>query len=267
MKNICFFITHKTLNHYNAELTFHSFSIQNCDKKFNKLYIYNSHSSELSNQSLLTLFKKYSLNRFFDAVEVFDYDENTSKTLGGDILAIKNYCQKHYDKHDRVLLVKSDSLLSVNYFDDILNRISVNNLIYFVAPFINAKKRVTDEDILQYIKREQFIKSDDITFFVEDKNQSTNTDFYLRTDITINDIKIKFFSCYVVRDFSCHFLSIELMSLINISQQSWGGVSFQKLIDYLIETDRSFVVHKYHDIISENRQTDREGPVRQWFNN
>ncbi len=33
----------------------------------------------------------------------------------------------------------------------------------------------------------------------------------------------------------------------------------------IIETDRSFTVHKYHDIRSENRETGREGPVEQWI--
>lgn len=52
---------------------------------------------------------------------------------------------------------------------------------------------------------------------------------------------------------------------IDIQHQSWGGVKFYKLRNFYIGTDRSFVIHKYHDIKSENRSTDREGPVESWL--
>jgi hypothetical protein len=53
---------------------------------------------------------------------------------------------------------------------------------------------------------------------------------------------------------------------LNIKNQSWGGVNLSNLVPYFIETNNSFVVHKYHDIISENRNKDREGPVAEWLN-
>jgi hypothetical protein len=266
MKNVLFFITHKTLTEEHADLTFKSISNQiNNDKKFDYLYIYNTHQNELTNEYLINLYNQYELNRFFIHLEIFPYSESTQKSLAGDFDAIRSWCTDNLEETDRVLILKSDCLLSVNYFSEILN-LSQENLIYFVSPFICAKKRVSNDEIIEYSKRETYIASDEITFFVEDINQTDNNDFKNKKDITVNDEKIKFTSCYVIRDFSCHYLSVGLLGQVNISFQSWGGINFSNLQNYHIKTDKCFVIHKYHDIISENRSTDREGPVREWLN-
>lgn len=266
MKEIVFYITHKTLELEHAELTFGSFERQNCDKSFHTLYIYNSHEDELSNETLLELAKKYNLKKFFDNIEIFPYNPSTHKSLGGDVSSIKEFSKNNFDLNDRILIIKSDSILSVNFFDDVLNKLPKDKPVYFVAPFICAKKRVPNEQIIEYSKRNSYIPSDDITFFVEDQNQSENNDFKNRNGIDVLSEEILFTSCYVIRDFSCHYLSVALLDSIRISNQSWGGVWFSNLSPYFIPTDRSFVIHKYHDIVSENRQTDREGPVKNWLN-
>jgi hypothetical protein len=265
MKNILFFITHKTLTIEHAELTLGSFSRQKCDSMFDVLYIYNSHEEELPNEFLINLCQEYNLKKFFKEIVIFPYEPNTLKTLGSDVLNIRVFCKNNYDLNDRVLIIKSDTILSVNYFDDILNKISKKDLIYFVAPFICAKKRVPNEEIVEYSQRDTYIKSDEITFFVEDQYQSSDNDFFNRPGVDVEDSSILFTSCYVIRDFSCHFLSIGLLDLIGINEQSWGGVSFAGLVTYFIATERSFVIHKYHNIKSENRITDREGPVERWI--
>ena len=56
MKNILFFITHKTLNLENCELTFQSISNQNTNFIFDIMYIYNSHKQELDNDLILEMF-------------------------------------------------------------------------------------------------------------------------------------------------------------------------------------------------------------------
>jgi len=266
MKNIVFFITHTTLNLEHAELTFGGFANQDCSGIFDAMYIYNTHENELSNDLLLELSEKYNLKKFFKEIIIFPYDLNTHKSLGGDINSIKQFCKNTFEQVDRVLLIKSDTILSVNYFDDILNKLPNDKPVYFVAPFICAKQRVSNDDIIRYSKRKSYIKSDEITFFVEDQNQSQRNDFNERDGVDITDSQILFTSCYVIRDFSCHFLSISLFDLIRIQNQSWGGVWFSELTPFFIETERSFVIHKYHDIISENRDSDRGGPVRIWLN-
>lgn len=265
MKHVAFFITHKTLTVEHADLTFRSFAEQAGDDMFDRLYLYNTHEYELSDSVLLELYNKYELNKKFKDVIIFPYSISTDKSLGGDINAIKEYVKDVYNRQDRVLIIKSDSLLSKNYFKDIF-ALPADEMVYFVAPFVCAKKRIPNEEILEYIKRDRFIQSDDITFFVEDQFQSNATDFAYRPSVKVTDEQIKFTSCYVVRDFSCHLISVGLFDRIFIEQQSWGGVKFYNLIPFLKETNNSFVVHKYHDIISENRADDREGPVKEWLN-
>jgi hypothetical protein len=271
MKNILYWITHKTLDYEHADLSLRSIANQKTNgKKFDEFIIYNTHDWELSTKTIFEIYDKYDLNRFFDRVTVFPYDEETHKSLGGDIHTIVKHATSTYDEKDAVLIMKSDSLLSVNYFDTVLNDLHntwQGDYTYFVAPWIQAKKRVSNEEIIEYTKREKFIKSDDITFFVEEAFGGL-TDFDLRPDVSITDEQIKFTSCTVIRDFSCHYISVGLLPKIQINLQSWGGVNFSNLFNYFYadRLNQSFVVHKYHDIVSENRSNDREGPVKDWLN-
>ena len=266
MKKIVFFVTHKTLSEDHAQMTFLSMSNQivSDDKKFDCLYIYNTHQDELPNSFLINLFNEYNLARFFNELKIFDYDPNTNKSLGVDVHTITNYFRSFYAPYDRVLLLKSDCVLSKNYFEDILN-IEENKEIYFVAPFICAKERIDNKEIINYSKREKYTPSDDITFFVEDQTNSSNNDFKNRPNIKITDEVIKFTSCYVITDYSCHYITNSLTDKILLHDQSWGGAKFYGLVPYFTGTNNSFVIHKFHDIISENRSTDREGPVKEWL--
>lgn len=45
-----------------------------------------------------------------------------------------------------------------------------------------------------------------------------------------------------------------------------GGVLLINLIPYFCETTNCFTIYKYHDILSDNRNTNREGPVHEWLN-
>lgn len=266
LKNIVVFITHKTLLEDHANCTFFSMALQSVpsNKKFDCLYIYNTHQEELSNKYLFELFNYYKLINYFNEIKILN-NENKTSSLGEDILYINNFFISNYDKNDRVLFLKSDCILSKNYFEEILN-IEKEKSVYFVAPFICAKSRISNQEILYYSQRDKFIKSDECTFFVEDQKRTNDNDFNNRTNLSIYDEKIKFTSCYVIRDFSCHFISINLLDKINIQIKSWGGCNFSNLVDFFIETDKCFVIHKYHDIISENRLENREGPVHSWLN-
>jgi hypothetical protein len=262
---ILFFITHKTLSLENCELTFSSISLQSKLNKFDKMYIYNTQPDELLNVDIITIYNKYNLNEYFKELSIFNYDLNSEKTLGKDISNICEYCFSNYNLNDRVLFLKSDCCLSSNYFDEIFN-IPLNIIdVYFTSPFICAKKRVPNNEILDYIKRDAYIPSDEITFFVEDRFQSNNNDFNNRLDTSVYDHNIKFFSCYVIRDWSVHLISVSLLNRLIIRSQSWGGVNLSQLENYFIETNRCFTVHKYHNVISENRNVEREGPVEGWL--
>ena len=265
MKHILFYIIHKTLTLEHCDLTFKSISSQCCNKKFDYMYIYNSCYDEIPNESILLLYEEYNLNLFFDCLKIFPYDSSTHKSLGGDINAICSYVKNNYEHDDRILFLKSDCILSKNYFKEIFN-IQSSEPIYFTAPFINAKKRVPNNEIIEYSIREKYIPYDEITFFVEDRYQSNNNCFHNRKYLNVNDECIKFFSCYVIRDWSCHLITVSLLDLLNINNQSWGGVSLSKLEPYFINTDNCFVIHKYHNIQSQNCNKKREGPVEEWMN-
>lgn len=268
MKQVVVFITHKTLELEHCRLCLESLSQQSLHSqfKFDTFYIYNTHQDEISNELIYQYFEKYNLGRFFESVDEIPYDtERSLKCLGQDVLNIRSFLNSKYDTYDRALLLKSDILLSTNYFQDISD-LPQDRSIYFVAPFICAKKRIPNSVILNYISRKHYVKSDDITFFVEDQFQSTHNDFYERTDgKSVTDESILFTSCYVIRDWTCHYFTLEVLDKLEPRLQSWGGVGLQNIVPYFVGTDRSFVVHKYHGIISENRENDREGPVREWL--
>ena len=81
MKHIAFFITHKTLTEHHCNLTFLSLSKQSKDHRFDKLYIYNTHKDELSNETIMNLYTKYNLSDLFIDVAIFDYNEASHKSL------------------------------------------------------------------------------------------------------------------------------------------------------------------------------------------
>jgi hypothetical protein len=258
--NIIFFITHTTLNIEHANLVFKSLSKQKNPIKFDKIYIYNSHQHELPNSVLIDEYKKHNID-FINEIREFNYKE-TSKTLGSDIIQIRNYCLSNYKSSDKVLILKSDILVSKNLFNDFTN-IQSQSFI-FTPPFICAKKRVSNDIIFDYLNRDKFIKSDDITFFVEDENNSNDNDFYNRT-IDITNQQILFFSTTGKSDFSCHYLTLDNLDKISISIQEWGGCNFNQLRSKWLSTDNGFTVHKYHRVLSENCNKDRQGPVETWL--
>lgn len=264
MRNVAFFITHKTLGIDHAEMTLASLGLQQTDKQLDVLYLYNTHEDELDNKALVALCLKHGVDRIVKEIKIFPYDNQTHKALAADIFVITEYCRATYAEQDRILLLKSDIVLSVNYLDDILSLPEGD--VYFVAPFVCAKARVTDAAILEYAKRHEFIRSDDITFFVEDEHNSPANDFNDRDGVDVMDEDILFTSCTVNTDFSCHFITNWLTRRLNLQVQSWGGVKFHALLNYYTTTNRSFAIHKYHGIESENRTGDREGPVKDWLN-
>ena len=262
MKNIIFFITHKTLSVEHVVTSFTSLSNQAGNKIFDKIYIYNTHPEEISNDEIKNIFYEKKLNNKIKKLDIFVYNNLTPKNLGSDLNCIINYAINNYNKNDRILVLKSDILLSKNYFNTVLNLPEGD--IFFTSPFVCAKQRVTDDELFEYINREKFIRSDNITFYTEGIEPGEQTDFNIRGH-TITDKNIKFFSCKVVDDFSCHFLSINILDKIKIGYQNWGGVNFNGLRCYIKNSDNCFTLHKYHSIISDNRYSDREGPVEMWL--
>ena len=133
MKTVLFFITHKTLGEEHARATFYSIQKQSGSDMFDEMYIYNSHQEELSNEFLLELCGEYNISSKVRDIKVFPYQQETNKSLGADYVAIMEFCKHNYDKKDRILILKSDCVLSKNYFKDLFS-IPEDLKVFFVAP-------------------------------------------------------------------------------------------------------------------------------------
>lgn len=258
---LIFFITHRTLGISHAEMCLKHLSLSKNPISFDKMYIYNSHSDELRNEDLLQLCESFNLKRFISEIEVFPYDISTGKTLGDDVSAIKNYlCE--YPQDTQILLLKSDICVSTNLLNDFMK---VESNFVFTPAFITAKEKVTDIQIDEYLQRELVILSDDVTYFLENETQSLDNDIRNRPRESPLDSKFNFISCTTKRDFSCHYLTLNMLNLIDIASKSWGGVNLQPTSNYWVGSNRGFTVHKYHNIVSENRTEPRQGPIEEIF--
>jgi hypothetical protein len=261
---VIIFITHATLTFQHAKMTFMSLANSKNPINFDEMVIYNTHQDELSNSELLKLYESFNIS-FIKKVNLFDYDDNTHKSLGADLKVLQDYCQSVYDNNTKILLLKSDCLLSVNFINELSKFENYNKDFIFVAPLINAKKSVNDDELEAYIKNEYAILSSENTFFMEDENRTNDNDFRNRPGVLPGDDCIKYISCTVKRDWSCHYLTNNMFNQVNLKQQDWGGSSFNHLKEYWIGAYMSFVVHKYHSIVSKNRKEERPGEWGEWL--
>jgi hypothetical protein len=261
---VIFFITHTTLTYQHANMTFKSLANSKDPVEFDELIIYNTHQYELSNDELIKLYKSYDIP-FIKNLYVFDYDENTPKTLGGDVKAIRDFCLNKYSQTDHILLLKSDILLSINLLNEI-NKFPIESDNFVFTPiFITAKKSVTDEELTDYIKLPYAVLSSEDTFYMEDEIRSVDNDFRNRMGVTPKDKKIKYMSCRVKRDWSCHYLPVKALMMLELKNQTWGGISLEPVSDLWIGSYKSFTVHRYHGIGSINNASERPGEWGEWL--
>jgi len=265
MKNLLFFIIHNTSTLEHCQLSLQSLCRQSeTTFKFDHMYIYNTQADEITYDDILDICWKENILKFVVVEEIciFDYDKNSPKSLEQDLKNIMTYVTKRYSPDDRVLFMKSDCLLSKYYLKDI-EELPDNCPIHFTAPFVFAKKRVPNDEILDYVKRDSFVESEAITFFTEDGYSSHNSDLEHRKDVKITDESVKFFACYGIRCWSCHLITVSLFPLMGIVNQT--GIDLRHLEPYFNKTSRSFVVYKYHGIVSENRLTGRWTQIYEWI--
>lgn len=258
------FITHATLTRQHAKMTFMSLANSINPIEFDEILVYNTHQNELPNEDLLRLYNSFSMS-FIKKVTFFDYDDSTEKCLAADLEVIRNYCYRTYEPTDHVLLLKSDCLLSANFLDELRKFRNFEQEFIFVAPLFNAKQSVSDEELEQYVKSPHAILSSEDTFFMEDEKQTDDNDFRNRPDVKPGDACIKYISCTVKRDWSCHFLPVSTFMKVNLVRKDWGGSSFEHLSHLWVGAYKSFVVHKYHSIVSENRTEERPGEWGEWL--
>jgi hypothetical protein len=261
---VIIFITHATLSYQHAKMTFMSLANSKDPIEFDEIVLYNTHQNELSNEELLELYNSFNI-KFIKNVKLFDYDDSTHKSLGADLQAIRTYCNDTYAQNDHILLLKSDCLLSINFLNELKKFTPSSTNFVFVAPLINAKQSVTDKELTEYIKLPYAVLSSEDTFFMEDEVRSPDNGFRNRPGVVPGDDCIKYIACTVKRDWSCHYLPVNVFMKVKLANQSWGGSSFEFLNHMWIGAYKSFVVHKYHSIVSSNRETERPGEWGQWL--
>lgn len=267
-KLVVFFIVHKTLEERHVIASLESIARQSykANNMIDRFVIYNSNQKELSNDIIFNAINNLNISQYLNEVISFPYNPNCEKNLGSDISDIRKWSETHLNFRDVVMLFKADIILSKHYFRDLFQVFSKRFIFYFVTPFVLSKSRVSLPEIVKYSMRDNFISSDEITFFSESSDSSIPNDFESnagRKDIY--DENIEFISCTVKWDFSCHAFSVPLFKYVRIQYKSWGGINFFNLIPYFVNPVGSFTIHHYHGIISENRNDDREGPVKTWL--
>lgn len=261
-QKIIFFITHHTLSADHARMTLSSLSRCNNPMKFDCMYIYNTHPEELANDFLLKLTE--NLKDFIGEIVLFPGPYPKNKNLASDIIAIQTFAVSKYKMTDAIWLLKSDCVVSVNLIDE-MKKVDVLRSFVLTPPFICAKKRVTDDEIIEYCKKPLVVLSDHETFFNEDAYGTPENDFRNRPGESPKDTNIKFISCTVKRDFSSHYLTLDNLLAVSKREQDWGGCWLQNVSDKWIGTSKGFVVHKYHGIKSANRSEPREGTIEEYL--
>jgi len=266
MKNIIFFITHATLGEDHADMCFYALSLSKDPIEFDQIVIYNTHQHELSNETVKKIYDRYRYRfSFIKNVVFFNYDDSTAKNLSGDFKAIRNYCLSTYDQNDRILLLKSDCLVSVNLLNELKKMENIREFI-LTPPFINAKQSVKNHELLERASQEYPILSSTDTFFIENETRSPENDFRNRPGVTPGDKAVKFLACTGKADWSCHFITVNLLGDVIANDANLGqSCNFERIQGYWIGTYKSFIVHKYHGIKSANRDTDRPGEYGSWL--
>lgn len=220
MKNILFFITS---NFDHVEMCLEHLGRSYDPLIFDEMYIYNSHQEELSNDSILDLTKKYNINSICKTIKIFPYDNTII-----DCDSIFNYLIDNYYLHDdRILLLKSDIIVSVNFLNELKNIQNSLDEKFILSPiFISPKEKLTNKEI------RNIISSDEIVFNEKDEKISPFSSFF------------------------CHYFSLLTIWDMNISENT-DDINFLNCKEYWICTTYSFVVHKsYSGYEKEEQETD-----------
>lgn len=231
MKNILFFITHKTLNiDHNVEMCLNYLSRSYDPLRFDEMYICNSYQEELSNDSILKLTTKYNINSICKNIKIFPYD-----TI--DYNSIFSYLIDNYYLHDdRILLLKSDIMVSINFLNEL--KTIQNNLDekFILTPiFIDPKENLTNKEI------RNIISSDEIVFNEKTKNISPFSSVF------------------------CHYFSILTIWEMNIIEID--DINFLNCKDYWMCTNYSFVIHKSHSSCKNNEEKESDTLIEEYFIN
>jgi hypothetical protein len=277
--NTCIFTTHTTLDLEHARYSLESLlALQEESITWDKFVIYNTHEKELPNEKLLELIKEYDTENYIQDLLIFPYDPQANKkNLLQDIrnwydIGLSLELPKHSGK---VLWLKSDYCVSTNF-----NRVfkeHPSKQFMWSLPILNAKQKIKHSQILDKLKLSEFTPVDFETYYRGGDNPNNdipNEELSPNGEMDYHPT-INYVSHNYVHDFNLHVLSndsIELGRHIAYHPQvfdmnsTWGGPHNlfyglkQNGVHFSGEV-RTYGIHMFHEIISENRDKDR-GDVR-----
>lgn len=258
------FLTHTTLTPRHAALCF-SGLVNQTEQIWDRLILYNSHQGELPNQYIIDLAREMGLSI---PIEIFPYNEESPKTLVADVLNLREYA-RGFDDRDTILVIKSEYVLSRG-FNAAVKGLDNSTRYLWCLPGTNAKQFVTDEEIMEYQAKMNFVYVDDKTYYrgsdlfsPKEENGPVVDGLRLRdTDYRIHfvshranlDWGVHVMPAMVWKDFPAHHKRINW---------SWGGLA-QSLshchrsgMAKFLDIDSAFAIHVFHEIISKNRVGDR----------
>lgn len=259
--NAIYFMTHSTLMERHAEYCFEGLARQS--PFWDKIFVYNTHADELSNAAIFAISNKHGIKI---PLEIMDYDSSSLKTLMQDIRAIRDHALTIHSQ--KSLILKSEYILSKNVSDVAASLAGQNTL--WSLPIANAKEFVQRDELTAYASRPQFTVSDEITFY-------RGSDLYdphpeqgpldNGKQIFDTDPRIHFVSHNIKLDFNCHVLTEDVFRRMDFGSAelgtTWGGAGdmLYRLraggVDF-VNRPEAFAVHVFHEIVSKNRNKDRE---------
>ena len=274
--NTCIFTTHATLDLNHADYSLRSLlELQSEDIVWDNFIIYNTHEHEIDNNSILELISKYDVKNYIKDIRLFPYDPNKNK---------KNLLQDIRNWYDislaleadkttgKTLWLKSDYCVS-NNFNKIFKEHTDENSMWSL-PIYNAKQKISYDTILNKLDKETFEATDTETYYRGGDNPNNNL---LNTEQSPNGemdyhSSINYVSHNYVHDFNLHVITNDTIATgrdiayhpqVFDMNSTWGGPHnlFFNLknmgVNYSGEY-RAYGIHMFHEIISENRDKDRE---------
>jgi hypothetical protein len=264
IQRVIVFIIHQTLGKEHVDMCLEALSKNTNGLKFDSFFIYNTNTEEVPNDYVIERYLNLNLDVLIGEIEILTF-EKESTTLSEDTILIGQFLLQNYRPEDRVLLLKADILLSRGYLSELKKTDSLDKEIFYVAPLYNAKKSVSNQELMKMIDSDVVIRSSPEVFFTENETHSVETDFRDRMlpdfEAVCTDSEIKYLASTGKRDWSCPYLSIGLFKTVNIHQKDWGGWNAENNRVHFLGAYRSFIVHKYHPL----RSGVRPGSYGKWI--
>jgi hypothetical protein len=302
---VVYFNTHATLGEKHAKLCLSSLANQTIDYLWDALYIYNSHSYELSNSKIFNIIKELDLDKNFKKIELVPYNDDNLKTNFQDFQNLISHCKSScsQNKDSFLLYLKSDYVLNTGFFEALDAFNDCENFI-FSAPIYNTKEWLTKDDIIKKSYQTHFTCFDSETYYNGSDYQddhpldggpptnNTIATFELTTHwnnasdwfgncgfkgmkrgpancISPNDPAIKFVSHSIRGDVNVHFMPIKTFCNISFARSKhdswayWQGWN-QHIVNggKMLNTNKAFGIHVFHEITSINRKEDRNDPEK-----